>query len=136
MLLDNANLNMIDYLETNISEISDPDYQLMVETICICVLLDPDEFQSKTLSFLFRVMIKDGRKISLDQIATRTILDKKIRELQLDSSVYKTCNSLARLNGHHIEHFSGSSVSSLLHRCHKFYKPRRSKTKGLSSYIN
>jgi hypothetical protein len=126
---------MKDIIHAKISAIKDLDFQLLVHELCQSICLDKNEIIDQSFSFLLMVIVKEKKKIDLNNVLISKILETKVGKLSGNSFVYSVCCELVRLNNLHIELFSGKSVSTLIKQCHKIYRPKKSRVKKLSSWI-
>jgi hypothetical protein len=111
---------MINIVQTKICDVSDSDFQLMITELCECVYLDRDEIFNQPLSYLLMVIAKEEKVMSLNNILVSRILEERVGKLSLDSIVYLACCELVRLNGSHIEFFSGRKVFTVIKNATNF----------------
>jgi len=114
---------MTNYSQTNICEISDPEFQLMVDELCHCVDLGKDQYESQPLSFLLMTIGREKRAMTKEHLPGNGILTRKVNKLPIDSVVHCVCTELANLKRTHIESFDGKTVLSLIKNCYQVYCP-------------
>lgn len=120
---------MTNYLETKISQIVDADFQTLITELCGCVGLAEDQVENMTLANLLTAIVKEKKKMALQNVAISLILETRIRKLSADSVVYGVCCELVRLKRSHIELFVGKSVFTLIKQCHKAVCPPQGRAK-------
>jgi hypothetical protein len=122
-------MRMTNYLETKIDTIPDKDFKVLISELCKCVCLAEDQFKNRSLANLFTAIVKEKRKMDLDQIPVDRILAKKMKELPLDSVVHGVCRELVSRKGANMDYFAGRSVFTLIERCYKAICPPLQRTK-------
>ena len=121
---------MINYLETNICDVADPRFQLMVHELADCAGKRPNEFSVRSLRFMLMAIGREDPKVlSLPYVAVPVVLKERVNRLSPDSVVYQVCKQLADVNGINIEAFDKKNVLSLIKKCSKIFysKPKRAK---------
>jgi hypothetical protein len=127
---------MTNYLNTRISEISDPKFQSMVTELCHCVDLTRTQFEDQALSFLLMAIGREERTLSKQHLPTSGVLTMKVDHVPAGSVVHDVCWELANLNKTHIESFDGKSVLSLIKKCYKKCCPRAIQPKKSTRRVN
>ncbi|MGD0743653.1 MAG: hypothetical protein ABSA45_00725 [Verrucomicrobiota bacterium] len=114
---------MINYTQTKICEISDPDFQSMIAELCRCVFLGQDQFVNQPLSFLLMAIVREKRAMTRQHLPTDGILTMRVDKLSPGSVVYDVCQEMVNQKGAHIESFDGKTVLSLIKHCYKAFCP-------------
>jgi hypothetical protein len=91
------------YLHTKIREIPDPDFQSLVEELCLCINFPMDEFVNQPLSYLLMVVVQEKRALTRLHAPMERVLAMKVDKLPRDSAVYWVCRELVDLKGTIIE---------------------------------
>jgi hypothetical protein len=125
---------MKNYTEIKIREISDPDFQLMIDELCHCVVLGKDQFVNQPLPYLFMAIVQEGRVMTRQHLPTNGILTRKVDKLPSDSVVYGVCRELANWKRTNIESFDGRTVLSLIKQCHTAFCPPRRRPRKPTSW--
>jgi hypothetical protein len=122
-------------IHLKISIVEDSDFQLLVDELCQSIFLDKNDVLQHTFSFLLMAIVREKKKMDLNNVLVSRILDTKVGKLSFNSIVYSVCCELVALNNSHIEFYSGKSVFTLIKECHKFYRPKKNRIKKLSSWL-
>jgi len=126
------------YLETTSREISDFNFRLLFSELCACANFDENDYINERLSFLLTEICRRKRKLTKEFALITKILDEKVGKLPKDSVVRSICQELINLNGingKHIEHYSGTSVFTLIMRLSKVYLLKPAKPKKLGKFM-
>ena len=125
------------YIETNISEISDPTFQILVNELCDCVRFNRDEAPEKTLRFLLMAIGREERKLSLSRAPVSFVLGTKVSKLPHGSVTWHVCKELGQMTGTPIEVFDAQTVLTVIKKTYKIFCPKPARlrlTKAHKSY--
>jgi len=114
---------MTNHTEINISKVEDPDFQSMIAELCQCLNFGTAEFQDKKLSFIFMVMVQDGKSLAGSDVSASKILGRKVGTLAPDTVVYQVCQELADKIQTDIESHAKKTILSLINHSYKSYSP-------------
>ena len=120
---------MIKYIETNICEIRDHQFQSLITELCHCTDLPQAQFNPKPLSYLFMVVVREKKPLAKQFLPGPGILTMKVDQVDPDSVVHRVCLELVNLKKTHIESFDGKTVLALIRQCHKCVNPRPNQLK-------
>ena len=114
---------MSNYIHTPIQDIGDPEFQLLVKELCLCIQLDLALFEGQPLTYMLMVIGREKKALTRDHLLLDGILTTKVAKLSPDSVVYRVCWELANVKKTHIESFDEKTVLSLIKECHKVFCP-------------
>jgi hypothetical protein len=117
------------YIETRISEISDPTFQALIDELCDCVRFNRDEASESTLSFLLMAIGKEERRLSLLCASVSVVLGTKVSKLPFGSVVWQVCKELGQMTGTPIEAFDTQTVLTVIKKSYKVFCPKPARLK-------
>jgi hypothetical protein len=74
--------DMTNFVQTNICEVSDSDFQLMISELCGCVNLYRDDVAKQPMAYLLTAIVREKKKMSLDYIPFTRVLELKVGKLE------------------------------------------------------
>lgn len=125
---------MSTYIQQNICEIEDPDFQDMIFELCHCVNLDMAEVEDQSLAFFLMCIGREKWALTQQHLPTAGILTRKVNKLATDSVVYAVCQELVKKKNSHIENFDGKTVLSLIKHCYQSFFPKPTRPKKLKPH--
>lgn len=123
---------MTNYVQTNICEVEDQDFQTLILELCHCTNLDIADVEDKSLAFFLMAIARENRVLTKQHLATDGILTRKVNKLASDSIVFAVCQEMVRQKNSHIENFDGKTVLSLIKHCYKSFFPKLARPKKLT----
>ena len=125
---------MINYVQTKICDIEDPDFQSLIFELCHCTNLNIVDVEDQSLAFFLMVIAREKRVLTKHHLPTAGILTRKVDKLAGDSVVLTVCREMVKQKNSHIENFDGKTVLSLIKHCYKAFSPKPTLPKKLKPH--